>query len=253
MDQPTIVLDKNKTKIELLPLYDIHYGSAECNEELLKKGIEYIKNHHNCFTFIGGDVIESAIYGSVGSVHAQKHQINEQIENICRMLQPIKNKIMFAICGNHEYRVEKATGLNIVKIMSEMLGIPYCGWESYFVIKFKKNMFCKGYAHHGTGGGGTAGAKMNSLDRLHNRAPLSNLIIAGHTHFASNMVKQIRFVDNRGKMQNYCQYFVSCGTAHESDGYASMKGFAPLQTSMSLIKIGINKTDFEMEVKNLTL
>jgi hypothetical protein len=249
MEYPKLFYPMKFNVIELLPLFDIHYGSKECNEKLFRQSLEYIKSRNNCFTFIGGDVIESAIYGSVGSVHAQKHQIQEQVEHIVEMLKPIRNRILFAICGNHEYRIEKATGLNIIQLMCNMLNIPYAGWEAYFVIKFKNNSCCKLYSHHGSGNSNTSGAKVNSLERLHFRAPMSNVIIAGHTHFATNMEKQIRYVDNGGNMHMFDQYYVSCGSTHTSDGYASMKGFAPMDTSMTKIKISSHKKDkFDVDV-----
>jgi predicted MPP superfamily phosphohydrolase len=236
--ESTIIGKKlRKNSIVLLPLYDIHFGSKECDEELFLKALRYIKNRKECLTFLGGDIIECATYGKMNNVHDQKHQINEQIEKVVALLKPIRNQIMFMICGNHEHRIEKATGLNIVKIISEMLGIPYLGWEAHFFFKFKNKQFCRGYAHHGNGCAATSGSKLNALEKLHFSSPMANLICAGHTHSPINSEKEIRYLSADGILKSFIQFFVSCGTTHKSAGYATMRGYGPVSTTLSKITI----------------
>ena len=218
--------------MQILPLYDTHFGSQECNEKLLIKTVDYIRRHSKCYTFLGGDIIECVIPGSKGSVHKQKRQIQEQVDKIVEILKPIKNKILFSICGNHEYRVEVATGLNVSKMIADLLGVEYAGFEKHFLFSGKR---C--YAHHGTGGGGTAGAKVNSAERLHFRSPFAEIIFSGHCHFPFISEKEIRYLSVKGNLRNFIQTFVSCGSAHASDGYASMKGLTPLPMSMMLVDI----------------
>lgn len=222
-------------------------GSHHCNEELLHKGVELIKSRSDCITFLGADLIEASIYGSVGSVHSQKLQIDEQIEKITKILSKIRNKILFCIDGNHEHRIEKATGLNLTKVIADILKIPFLGWEALFNIRLGKNKVCSCYAHHGTGNSSTSGAKLNSLEKLHFRAPLSNLIICGHMHFPVNSEKEIRYIDAKGKIRKYTQYFVGCGSIHESDGYASMKALSPIQPSLTKIHIQVTDNQFYIQ------
>jgi hypothetical protein len=237
---------------EIVPFNDSHYGSELCNEPLVKKTISYIKCKPNCFTYLGGDLIEAAIYGTIGSVHQQRHQIDEQVHDIVKMLRPIRDKIIFGVCGNHEYRVEKSTGLNIMKIICEQLDVPYMGWESYFGIKVKHGTICKCYAHHGVGAGSTAGSKLNSLEKLHFRAPLSNLIMCGHIHTPLNSEKEVRYLDQNGNVCSHIQHFVSTGSSHLSDGYAAMKALGPIRTSATKIKVKhISNKDFVVEIEKI--
>ena len=221
---------------ELVPLFDIHYGSHECQEKEFSKIIDYIRRKSTCYTFLGGDLIECVIYGKVGGVHAQKFQTTEQIENVVKILNPIKNKIWFAVNGNHENRVEKSTGINIMQLMAEMLEIPYLGWEANFLIKLKNaNIRC--YAHHGSGSGVTSGAKLNAIERLHFRSPFAHIIFCGHTHFPFMSEKEIRYIDNDGKLKKFSQYFVSSGSLHESDGYATMRAYGPVPIRLNKVKV----------------
>ena len=119
--QPKILLDTKLDAIELLPLFDLHLGSYECDEGLIDSAINYIRHHNKCFTFLGGDIIECNVYGKTNNVHTQKMQLDEQVERIKEKLYPIRNKILFSVTGNHEHRVEKATGLNLSKIIADSL------------------------------------------------------------------------------------------------------------------------------------
>jgi hypothetical protein len=133
-----------------------------------------------------------------------------------------------------------------------MLGIRYEGWEVLFNIQLGKHQKkCKLYAHHGTGSAISSGAKLNSLEKLHFRAPLSNVIVCGHLHFPMNSEKEIRYVDDKGIVRKYTQYYVGCGSTHESDGYATMKGLSPLSTSLTMIKLQVVDRDFVVDVKLL--
>lgn len=217
----------------LVPLYDIHFGSQECEEEYFDNAIEYIARRPNVRTFLGGDILECSIYGSKGSVHTQKHQVQEQLEIVAEKLHRIRHKILFSLYGNHEYRVEKSTGLNVSKILADLLGVEYAGNEKHFLFE---GFRC--YAHHGSGAGGTSGARVNSLERLHFRSPFANVIFAGHSHFPVSTEKEIRYLDRFGKLKSFIQYFISCGSTHSSDGYASQKGLQPIPTSIQIVEFG---------------
>lgn len=235
----------DSSTIEILPLYDWHYGSEECNEKLIHKIIKYISETPNCYTFLGGDLIECAVYGKLNNVHTQSIQVTEQVTQLCELLEPIKHKILFSICGNHEYRIEKSTGLDIAALIAFNLDVPYFKWETHFMLKLnsqkkqgdKRNVYI--YAHHGAGGGGSSGGKINAVEKFHFRAPFANAIFCGHVHFTSETRKLIRYLSQNGVVKNMVQYYISCGTAHESDGYAAMKGYAPIPTGLMLAKFDI--------------
>lgn len=72
MDKPHKILLESKYKsIELVPLNDLHLGSYECDEGLVDNTINYIRHHKNCYTFLGGDIIECNVYGKANNVHTE--------------------------------------------------------------------------------------------------------------------------------------------------------------------------------------
>lgn len=245
--QRRIIYNSKYQYAEIVPFFDIHLGSNECDEELFLKSIAYIRNRNHCFTFLGGDLIECNVYGGLNNVHSQKFNVDDQVEKIVQHLYPIRNKILFSVCGNHEYRIEKQTGLNLSKLIADRLDIPYMDWECHFLLKFKDKFF-RCFAHHGTGGSSTSGAKLNSAERLHFRSPFANLIISGHLHTPINSEKEIRFLDNRGSVKEFSQHCVLCGSYHKSDGYASKGAFTPVNTCGTKIRITPTGEKFLVEV-----
>lgn len=250
MDLPINVKAIEETSIEILPLFDWHLGSHECDEALVDRIIKHIQENENCYTFIGGDLGEFCVYdGKMNSVHHQKHQVTEQVEMIIKKLEPIKEKILFSVCGNHEARIEKSTGLDVAALIALSLNVPYFKWETHFILKLisakskkeRKNIYI--YAHHGCGGGASSGGKINAIERLHFRAPFAHIIFAGHTHIASETRELIPYLSQAGNMKNFVQYFISCGTSHKSDGYAAMKAYRP-------IPVGAVKTSIRLTPDN---
>lgn len=249
MKKPENVKVIDASEVQILPLFDWHLGSHECDEKMVDRIIEYIRKTPNCYTFIGGDLIECSIYGKMNSVHTQKYQVTEQVELLVEKLKPIKDKILFSICGNHEHRVEKATGLDVAALIAMHLEVPYFGWECHYLLqltsmknkKSRRNVYI--YAHHGSGGGATSGSKINNVEKFHFRAPYANMIFVGHVHFTSETRKLIRYLSLDGEMKDMVQYFISCGTAHGSDGYAAMKGYSPIPTGLMLSHVSLKHDD----------
>lgn len=235
-----------KKNLKIIPFFDWHYGSECCDEALMFELIERVKNDSDCYTILGGDLVETAVYdGKINSVHTQKHQFQDQVEKLIEYLTPIKDKILFSICGNHEHRVEKSTGLDISALIALNLGVPYFKWECDFLLKLKsrKNNNHKNihiYAHHGVGGGTTPGAKANAMEKLTGRSPLADILFSGHTHACLENRRQIRYLSQKGIKKTKMQYYISCGTLHESDGYAAMKGYSTQPTTAIEVSIYLN-------------
>ena len=243
----------NADSVEILPFFDEHLGSKETDEKMIDQKIQYIKDHPNCYTFLGGDLIECNIYGSVGGTHGQKYQVNEQVEMMVNKLKPIKDKILFGICGNHEYRMEKSTSLDVSALICLNLDVPYFKWECHYMLKLnsikakssneKKNIYI--YAHHGTGGGGTTGGKINSIEKLHFRAPLAHVLFCGHHHINLSSRKLIKYLSQKGNLKNFIQYYVVCGSAHgdSNESYGAQKAYSPLPVGYTLTKIKLTSND----------
>ena len=73
-------------QVTIYPIGDIHYGSPQCNEALVKKVIAEIKDNPEARWIGMGDLIENAIVGSLGDVYNQTVSPQEQVEAVAALL-----------------------------------------------------------------------------------------------------------------------------------------------------------------------
>lgn len=242
----------DQSEIEILPLSDLHLGSSDCDENLINRAIEYIQKTDNCYTILMGDLIENNVYDNkINGVHGQKYQVQEQVERIVDLLKPIQHKILLSVSGNHEHRTEKFTGVDISALIAMNLDIPYQKNEYFYNLKLKSKKNKANvrsvamYVHHGVGGSGTSGTKLNSIEKLHFRAPFSNLFFVGHHHINICSRKVVRYINQRDQISEFVQYYIGCGSALKasSHGYSARGGYAPIPSDFVLTTISINAYD----------
>ena len=109
--------------IEIIPMADLHIGDSQCDYKLVLERIEYIKNTKNAYCILDGDLMDTAIASSIGDTYASMLQPMEQLKHCVAIFEPIKDKILAVLPGNHENRVYKSDGLDITEIMCAQLGI----------------------------------------------------------------------------------------------------------------------------------
>jgi len=179
-----------KKLFTLYPIGDFHFGSAQCNEDFMKQTIAEIKDNPNAYWVGMGDMLENAIIGSKSDIYTQTVPPKEQIEYICDLLEPIKEKGLFLIAGNHEQRTMRLVGLIPEEHIAYRLGMSYVGFSCYAVFQVASsknpNSFnC--YFHHNYGGGYTYGGKVNRAEALRRITPTADAIFSGHFHITSRI------------------------------------------------------------------
>ncbi len=176
--------------ITLYPLGDWHLGSRQADLDFISQVIDEIKDNPNAYWAGMGDLMENAIIGSKSDVYLQKIPPKEQMDMICKLLEPIKNKGLFLIAGNHEARTMRQVGLVPEQYISVVLGLPYCGYSCLAKFSMKKahwphDFTC--YFHHNYGGGYTPGGKVNRAECLRKICPTADAAFSGHFHVTSRI------------------------------------------------------------------
>jgi len=229
--------------VTLVILSDWHVGSKACDMKLIRATLNYIKRNKNVYVIILGDLLDMVTYHSKGLVGEQELLGTDQFKTVVNLLKPIRDRILFAITGNHENRTVKESATDVMDLICFNLGIEYAGFEKLFCIKVRES-FIKCFAHHGAGGGTTPAGKLNALLKLHWRFPDANIIFGGHTHDNVDPQKLIPFIDRTGNIKHKVQQYVSAGSALRSDiGYAAQGAYPPTPTCMKIVRIDINKSD----------
>lgn len=102
---------------------DIHVGAPEFDEQAIKKKIKIIQDDPNGVVSLCGDLGNFGLASSVTNCYLEKLSPAEQQEYICRLLEPIKEKIIACVPGNHEERLVRETSINPLYTICCKLGI----------------------------------------------------------------------------------------------------------------------------------
>jgi len=169
----------NKLRLELKPGKDYteivfcgdwHYGARECAVNKVKDMLDYCLKHR-IYVFLMGDLLEAGLRTSIGaSMYRQKLNPQKQMEDVIELLRPLSenNLILGALEGNHELRIEKETGISIMKVICRFLNIPYLHgacWNLWYV----KDQSYKVYTLHGSSSSRYVYTKLKALvDISHN-------------------------------------------------------------------------------------
>lgn len=168
---------------------DVHLGNPYSDEKRLLKTIEQIKADPQARVIITGDLLEMVTKSSLGEIWAQTMTPFQQVEHAVELLEPIKDRIIGGVEGNHEDRAYKELGfLPIQMIMARLgLSITDCyapvGGVLFVTIdsaKHGKTVYTL-YFKHGSGGGKTMGVKANRLNEMKYEL-MADIYLRAHDH-----------------------------------------------------------------------
>jgi predicted phosphodiesterase len=232
-------------QIEIHPMADLHIGDSMCDFKLVMERIEHIKNTPNAYCILDGDLMDTAICSSIGDTYGANIQPMEQLRMCVKIFEPIKDKILAVLPGNHENRVYKSDGLDMTELMCAQLGIPekYSPTTALVFVRFgeqsskfhNRPMLYTIYVTHGAGGGRKEGGKVNRL------ADLASIVDAdcychAHTHLPLVFKESFyRTSPNNSSVALVEKLFVNSAATLNYGGYGDKAGFKPASKSSPVI------------------
>lgn len=154
-----------KTDIEhLLPvnheiyfLGDQHLGTRTCHIDIIKAQVDEILAGKNRYAVLMGDLAD-AIEARDPRFNVSEHAGDgtlvptEQYALAKKLYEPIADRILVAIEGNHDYKMNlHGTGSLMKAIFNDPLDIPYGDYSSVVRIKMRNGLSYKMYLWHGAG------------------------------------------------------------------------------------------------------
>lgn len=239
--------------IEVYPLSDLHIGDSQCDYKLILERIEYIKDTPNAYCILDGDLMDTAIASSIGDTYAANLQPMEQLKHCVKIFEPIKDKILAVLPGNHENRVYKTDGIDMTELMCSQLGIEtrYSPTTALLFIRFgtsgahthHRRQLYTAYVTHGSGGGRREGGKVNRLADLASIVD-ADIYIHGHTHLPL-VFKESFFRVNSGNSSVALvdKLFVNTAAYLNYGGYGDKQGFKPASKRSPIIYLDGLKHD----------
>ena len=247
------VVKTRKNELLLIPIGDLHIGDKAFNKESEVKLLSYIKwvkNNPNAYVLLLGDLINNATLESPSSPFQQNMNLQEQIDAVVNYFKPIKDRIVGAISGNHEQRLESYCGYNPTISICDRLGCYYFGYDGVVIFRLgchgKRNSSRASfsfYMHHTTGGGSTIGGKINRADMLRRIICNCDGYLGAHNHMLGVVHTGIFKVnETTEKIEFLRQMVIDCGgyISYE-DSYANQKQLPPLKLGSPKIRLLIKR------------
>ena len=238
-------------QIEIHPMADLHIGDSMSDFKLIMERIEHIKNTPNAYCILDGDLMDTAVCTSIGDTYGANLQPMEQLRQCVKIFEPIKDKILAVLSGNHENRVYKSDGLDITEIMCSQLGIPekYSPTTALLFIRFGKNtartphrpFTYTMYVTHGSGGGRREGGKVNRLADLASIVD-ADIYIHAHTHLPLIFKESFyRTCTSNSSVALVDKLFINTSASLNYGGYGDKAGFKPASKASPIIYLSGKK------------
>lgn len=214
----------------IYPMGDFHIGSAEHQSERLDEWLDYVLQAPDASLAFTGDGLNSAIKTSVSETYDEVAPVGQAKRILRRKLKPLAEagRIDVGVPGNHEDRIYKAVGDCPIEDIADALEFPYVPAAAvlrYHVGDVTYDLFLR----HGTGGGGTAGAAVNRLEKQEKIID-ADIYLSAHTHNQVAFVKDHFFVveeDGEIETRRKKRLFVCSGSFLAYEKYAAKAGYSP--------------------------
>lgn len=239
----------------VLAIGDLHIGDKAFGKESKRKldgYIKWIKETPEARVILNGDLLNCATRSSKTSPFEQDMTLEEQITAVCEFLDPIKDKIVGAVSGNHERRIADFSGYDPtlailwkLNLDTEKVYFKYTG-----IIKFQvgkkdsvsdkaKNAYSVVFTHT-TGGGKLIGSKLNRVDQMrHSTVTNADVYIGSHNHSLSAApVLSMEYDPYNEVVIQRKQTLVSAGSYLEwNDSYAEAMQLEPMKLGSPRIRL----------------
>jgi hypothetical protein len=191
--------------LHLYPLGDIHLGAAACDIEDFRRTVSRIKSDpHALWLGMGdyGDLIMPSDPRWAMNSHDWKHLgfhngrptvSNLGIEHrdlITRELDPIADKCIGLLYGNHEHAFSRYYFIDIARFLADRFKVPMLGYTALVRLEIEIKRGAKAhhetwpvtvFAEHGATGGGTDGNAINTLQKRGLEFG-ADVYLKGHVH-----------------------------------------------------------------------
>ena len=227
-------------QIELHIFSDWHIGDTYCNLPFIRQQIARVKDNPSAFAICNGDLMNNATKTSPSDTYQITMSPQEQMNEICMLLAPVKEKVLMINTGNHEARTLRQDGIDISSCVAMNLGLEekYCCEGGVLFVRFGSGngggrqgwgnkIQYTAYVTHGAGGGKREGGKINRLADL---AYIVDTDIYIHSHTHTPAILREGFYRINSQKMTVCEVaklFVNSSAMLNYGGYGQTNGYKP--------------------------
>lgn len=234
-------------------------GDALCDYKHITEEVEKIKASPNAYVVLAGDLLNNSTTQSIGDTYSETLPPMEQMKKAVATLEPIKDRILCAVGGNHEFRTYKTDGIDMTRLICRQLDIEenyrpeacymflWCGSSKRHASKGRQTLYTV-YISHGSRGGRKIGGKANALA---DEALIcdADIFFIGHTH--TPLIFKDRFFRQTscsGGIEAVERVFVNTSASLNWGGYAAKAGYQPASKSNPVVWLNGSKREIKVEM-----
>lgn len=231
----------------IIPIADVHLGSEECMEKEFIDFIDSIKDKPEVRLVLGGDLIDNGTRNGLTNVFRATMPPSAQKKEMAKILEPVADKILCAVSGNHERRSGKDADDDpmydiLCKIDREDI---YRENIVFMKVQFGerrgdglRNPTYTIVVTHGAGGGQlTSGAVLRG-ERFAYTIDNMDALIIGHTHKPFVTAPGKLYIDQRNNIVSVKPFRVVNMTSWlDYTSYAAQKMLLPTSYCMQTLQL----------------
>lgn len=106
---------------KLWAVADVHIGAKEADLQGFESFLKRVEKDADSYVVIVGDLLNNAVRSSVSDVYAETMSPSQALDYAVKILQPIADRILGVVGGNHERRSRKEVDLDPLFAVCSML------------------------------------------------------------------------------------------------------------------------------------
>lgn len=206
----------------------VHSGSRHASLSDFKRWVDLAEDEDTYLLSLG-DLFENAIPArGEGMVWDQTATPDDQIDDVERILRPVRHKIVGACTSNHSRRTYKEVGIDMDRQLFKRLGIShvYHGLQGVVTFAGKKLAFA-----HGNG----SGDNWNDAKKLFAIYPVVDIVATSHRHEMQSKWYGNYRIDHRGYKSRRHILFVRTGSLMDWASYAQAELYTPQKPGFTVL------------------
>ena len=242
--------------IIIYPISDVHLGASEHMEKEWGAFCSSVLDNPNAYIVLGGDLINNATRNSVSNIFEETMRPREQKKVMAEMLEPLRDRVLCSVSGNHERRSGKDSDDDPTYDIMCKLDIEHLYRENMAFVKVQigkkngdgvKNPTYMLTVTHGAGGGMLTGGAVNRNERFGYVVDGMDCLIVGHTHkpFVTQPSK-IKIDPYNNKVDIKPFKVVSTTSWLNYGGYAAQKMLLPSSHAPQVITLCGKRKDIKV-------
>lgn len=246
--------------VVIFPVSDVHFGALEHMQKEWTDFCKLVEQTPNAYIILGGDLVNNNVR-TCGFINPYDELVRprEQKKRMVEFLEPIKDRILCAVNGNHEARSIKDDDIDITYDIMAKLDIEDLYRPNVAFMKVSlghrnhDNTPIQSYTFavtHGAGGGIYTGATVNRNERFGNIIEGLDCLIVGHTHKGTVSKPSKIVIDRKNDKVSMSHYTViSMVSWLNYGGYAMQKMLLPAHVAdPQKLKLHMNQHNKRIEV-----